>query len=110
MNQRERKALAIKEYLAGGTTSAKLGLKYGFGNASVSRWVVEERKKKEKWELRAASLDAVNEREGMPTDIKVLQEELRIARINICLLEAMIDISDEQFGTDIRKKAGTRPS
>ncbi len=110
MHQRERKSLAIKEYLAGGSTSAKLGLKYGFGNSSISRWAVEEKKKQENWELRAASLQALNERAGMPTDIKELQEELRIARLNICLLEAMIDISDEQFGTDIRKKAGTRPS
>jgi len=46
MEYSTRKALAIKEYLAGGTTSAKLGKKYGFGNASVSRWVVEEKKEK----------------------------------------------------------------
>lgn len=105
-----KKGLAIAEYLAGGTTSAKLGKKYGFGNASVSRWVVEEKKKKNKIEQRAASIEAAKEREGMPEDIKALQEELRIARLKINLLEAMIDISDEQHGTDIRKKAGTRRS
>ncbi len=105
-----RKALAIEEYLAGGTTSAKLGLKYGFGNASVSRWVVEANKKKNKIAQRAASLQVAKEREGMPEDIKALQEELRIAQLKISLLEAMIDISDEQYGTDIRKKAGTRQS
>lgn len=105
-----KKALAIEEYLAGGTTSAKLGKKYGFGNASVSRWVVESKKKKSKIEERAASIQAAKEREGMPEDLKALQEELRIARLKINLLEAMIDISDEQYGTDIRKKAGTRRS
>jgi len=31
-------------------------------------------------------------------------------RIRLELLEAVIDIADEQFGTDMRKKAGTRQS
>ena len=47
---------------------------------------------------------------GMPTDVKELQEALRMARLHIELLEATIDIADEQLGTDIRKKAGTRQS
>lgn len=108
MEYSEKKASAIKEYFAGGTTSVKLGLKYGFGNASVSRWVAMEKKKKRKLEEYAASIQAV--KGDMPTDVKALQEELRMARLNISLLEAMIDISDEQHGTDIRKKAGTRRS
>ena len=48
--------------------------------------------------------------EGMPSDVNQLQEALRIARIRIELLEATIDIADEQLGADIRKKAGTRQS
>jgi hypothetical protein len=48
-------------------------------------------------------------KDGMPTGVKELQEALRMARLHIRLLEATIDISDEQFGTNIRKKAGTRP-
>jgi hypothetical protein len=46
----------------------------------------------------------------MPTDVKELQEALYNAQLHISLLEAMIDISDEQYGTDIRKKSGTRQS
>ncbi len=45
-----------------------------------------------------------------PGTIEELQEALRLSRIKIELLETMIDISDEQFGTDIRKKAGPRQS
>ena len=41
-----------------------------------------------------------------PGTVEELQEALRLSRIKIELLETMIDISDEQFGTDIRKKAG----
>jgi hypothetical protein len=68
----------------------------------------------EKDNLKREKLQAVKQVvtlvEKMPTDIKQLQEELRMSRLKVDLLEAMIDISDEQFGTDIRKKAGTRPS
>jgi hypothetical protein len=50
------------------------------------------------------------ELESMPTDVAWLQEELRMSRIRVLLLEATIDISDEQFGTNMRKKVGTRQS
>jgi len=33
-----------------------------------------------------------------------------MAELKICLLEAMIDVADEQFKTNIRKKAGPRQS
>jgi hypothetical protein len=67
-------------------------------------------KDKVKRERLQAVKQAVTLVEEMPTDVKQLQEELRMSRLKVDLLEAMIDISDEQFGTDIRKKAGTRPS
>jgi hypothetical protein len=69
-----------------------------------------DKKEKNKLQLLQTSKLAIKEKEDVPTDIKLLQEELRMSRLQICLLEAMIDISDEQFGTDIRKKAGTRQS
>jgi hypothetical protein len=68
------------------------------------------KKEKKKLELLQALKLAVKEKEKMPTDVKQLQKALRDSELKVCLLEAMIDISDEQFGTDIRKKAGTRPS
>jgi len=52
----------------------------------------------------------IQEEQDMPTEQKQLQEALRMARLEILLLKATIDIADEQFGTNIRKKAGTRPS
>jgi len=100
----------VSEYFQGGTSTRKLGRKYGYGNGTISRWVMAGAKDKDKQEkLRAAKL-AAKQAEAMPSDVKELQEELRISRLRVSLLEAMIDISDEQFGTDIQKKAGTRPS
>jgi hypothetical protein len=46
----------------------------------------------------------------MPTEMKRLQKELHEARLKNELLEAMIDIAEEQMGVQIRKKAGARRS
>ena len=104
------KAQVIKEYLSGETSTRRLGAKYGCGSSTVWRWVMAEKKEKKKLALFQALKLAVKEKEAMPTDVKQLQKALRDSQLQISLLEAMIDISDEQFGTDIRKKAGTRPS
>ena len=46
--------------------------------------------------------------EPLPSDVQQLQEELRKARLHNKLLNAMIDIAEEQLNIDIRKKSGTR--
>jgi len=110
MDKSEEKRQLVEEYLAGGTSTRKLGNKYGYSASSVGRWVMAEKKEKNKLELLQASKFAVKEKQGMPTDMKQLQAALRDSRLEVCLLKAMIDIADEDFGTDIKKKAGTRPS
>jgi len=110
MDNSQEKEQVIREYLAGGASLRKLGLKYGYSFTTVGRWVMAVKKEQDKLQLLQASRLAMKEQEAMPTEVKQLQEALRDSRLTICLLEAMIEISDEQFGTDIRKKAGTRPS
>jgi hypothetical protein len=46
--------------------------------------------------------------EPLPTDVKTLQEELRKAKLHNELLNAMIDIAEDQLKIDIRKKSGTK--
>lgn len=110
MEKQAKKEQIVSEYFAGGTSTRKLGRKYGYGNGTISRWVMAEAKDKDKHKKLRAAKFAANQAETMPSDVKQLQQELRMSRLKVSLLEAMIDISDEQFGTDIRKKAGTRPS
>lgn len=87
----------------------KLGNTYGCSHMTISRWLMAHKKsgKKQPLQFSAAGLSS---EEAIPTDIKELQEALRQSRLKIELLEAMIDIADEQLGTEIRKKAGTRQS
>jgi len=94
------------EYMSGGTSIRKLAKKYGMSTTTVHRRLMSVKKSKPKKRLPEAAKPG----KGMPDDVKQLKEELYNAQLKISLLEAMIDISDEQFGTDIRKKAGTRQS
>src|ERR1044071_219258 len=106
-NQRKKEAI-IAECLLGDTSTRKLASKYGYGHSTVSRWVMAHQRQTKNHPLKYSK--AILERKGMPDTVEELQEALRLSQLKVELLEAMIDISDEQFGTDIRKKAGARQS
>ena len=112
MDKKQNKPQIIKEYLAGGTTTRKLGLKYGYSYGAVGKMVRVYMKERDKDKLKRLQEFKNAELEGKELRMteEELREALRLSQIKVSLLEAMIDISDEQFGTDIRKKAGTRPS
>lgn len=109
MDKSKEKEQVIIEYLAGRTTTRRLAKKSGYSRATISRWVIAEKKEMIKRELLKTSQGLKGEAE-QPVGEKALREALRTAELKICLLEAMIDVADEQFGTNIRKKAGTRQS
>ena len=46
--------------------------------------------------------------ELLPTEVKLLQEELRKAKLHNELLTTMIDIAEKQLNISIRKKSGTK--
>jgi transposase-like protein len=110
MNNEKIKEQVVKEYLRGGVSMGSLALKYNYSRRTILRWMMADKEKKEKQQLQQASKFEVMEKEDMPTDVKQLQAALRDSRLKNRLLEAMIEIADEQFGTDIKKKAGTRQS
>lgn len=87
-----------------------LGTKYGYGASTIHKWIMKDRSQSHKYEKLVASKIASRKIEEMPDDVKQLQEELRITRIRLHLIEAMVDIADEQLGTRIRKKVGARQS
>jgi|ERR1700756_2697674 len=107
MEQTLRKEVLLKEYLTTSTSVRKLAAKYGMSISTMHRRLMAAKKQKSKKALPEAEKLAKPSK-GMPDDVKQLQEELYNAQLKISLLEAMIDISDEQYGTDIRKKLGTR--
>jgi len=113
MTYEEIKKQVIEEYLAGGVSLRTLARQYNRCPTSIYRWIMAEKKQNKKRELlnpKPIIKPPLPELESMPTDVAWLQQELRLSKIKILLLEATIDISDEQFGTDMRKKVGPRQS
>jgi transposase len=100
----------VAEYLVGGVSYRELGRRYGIGAATVHDWVKEHKDGKgpehEAIE-RVAGLKETGEGK-MPEDVGRLKRELREARLHAKLLEAMIDIAEEQMGIVIRKKPGAK--
>jgi len=107
-----KKAAIVAEYLTKEVSFRKLGQKYGVRYASIHAWVQEfknvtgqvSKKTKNK---KKHSVPAPQE---LPTDIQQLQKELEMARLENQLLNAIINIAEEELDIDIRKKSGTRPS
>jgi len=98
----------IAEYLLGDTTYRKLGAKYGVDFRAIHHWVTRfQGKPVKKAKPKIKSTDDLPQKE-LPTDVKQLQEELRKAKLHNKLLNAIIDIAEEQLKIDIRKKSGTK--
>src|SRR5476651_2265473 len=112
MDQEAIKQQIIGEYLAGDVSLRTLAKMYRCSYGRIYRWIMADRKqKKEEGVPKAAPvLRPLQALESMATDVGRLQEELRMSQIRILLLEATIDISDEKFGTSMRKKVGARQS
>ena len=107
---RKLRVEAVAEYLAGDVSYRKLGARYGVGVTTLNRWVKEHQSGKgpeqEAIERVAGLMGA--EKESIPEDVGRLKQELREARLHNKLLEAMIDIAEEQMGVVIRKKSGAK--
>jgi transposase-like protein len=98
----------IAEYLLGDTTYRKLGAKHEVDFRVVHYWVSRFQGKPVKKAKPTNKLNDELPREELPTDVKQLQEELRKAKLHNKLLNAMIDIAEDQLKIDIRKKSGTK--
>lgn len=101
----EREAI-IAEYLVGETTYRKLQLKYGIDYRVIHSWVMKYQGKNQKSSSPPQSKE--EDHLPLPTEVKALQAELRKAQLHNKLLNAMIDIAEDQLSIDIRKKSGTK--
>ena len=104
--EQEKEAI-IAEYLLGESSYRALGKKYGIDFRAIHSWVTKFqgkslRKSKSKQPIESPIFL------NLPTDVKLLQDELRKAKLYNELLNAMIDIAEDQLNVDIRKKSGTK--
>jgi len=104
----QEKEAIIAEYLMGGYTYRKLEEKHGVDFRLIHSWVTKfQGKPLRKTKPNSAKRQSSKE-EILPTDVKQLQEELRKAKLHNKLLNAIIDIAEDQLKIDIRKKSGTK--
>lgn len=99
-----------EELLTGQITVSEITRKYNLGKNSASRWL--RKYQNEQAEL-VNSLSMAHEPgqvDSSEKDKKELEKELALAKAKIATLETMIDIAEEQFNIEIRKKSGTKPS
>lgn len=107
MYDRSIREKVTAEYIAGGIGFRKLGKKHGIDFRLIHWWVMTYRGIKKKRSPKKAKVVEVDQTR-LPTDVKLLQAQLRKAELHNKLLNAMIDIAEDQLKIDIRKKSGTK--
>lgn len=113
MENKESKGRIIAEYLTSGLSYRQAAAKYGVNFRTLHRWVKEYRgqMKRPTKAVAGKPFPALPpEQDPLPTDVKLLQAELRKARLRTQALEQVIAIAEEELGLPIRKKSGTKQS
>lgn len=109
--KRMKREAVVAEYLAGDVTYRELNAKYGYGASTIYRWVKEAEQKKLVREggerVSGDAILGIRREEDPEEEIKRLRKELKQAQLHTKLLNAMIDIAEEDMGVDIRKKPGS---
>lgn len=108
----------MAEYLSSDVSYREMEERYGISSSTLQRWVqaagVRAKRKAggdgaEAGERPQEGVLEASEEENLASEVKRLQRELHNAELHNKLLNAMIDIAEEQFDIPIRKKRGARP-
>jgi transposase len=110
------KRKVCEELLGGSITIRELARKYNIpGAGTIMRWVNwYQQEQAELTKLPSMSTEPIkSETDSLPSnsseEYRKLQEELKLAKLKVTALETMIDIAEDQFNIEIRKKPGTKP-
>ena len=83
----------------------------GVDYRSLHRWVKEyQGRMKKPHKIRRARLLRELPTDKLPTDVTILQSELRKARLYNQALQQVIRLAEEELGIPILKKSGTKQS
>lgn len=112
MVDKKLKERIIAQYLTSGLSYRQAAAQYGVNFRSLHRWVKEYQGRMKKT-LKSRAVKPVADlpvEEPLPTDVKLLQAELRKVRLHNQALQQVITIAEEELGLPIRKKSGTKQS
>ena len=111
MGQDNVRGAVVRKYKTGGFTLRELESEYGVSSSTIHRWVKQAEAAggiDELERLEARGELTARQRALLPADVRELQKELKEALLYNELLNAMIDIAEDQMGVDIRKKPGAK--
>ena len=94
------------EYLNGSYSYPQMGKKYGLPPSTLGRFVSWYQKQQDQMKLEESSVP-----EQLPLAPQVqhdLEKKLALAEMKIAALEKVIAIANEEYGTDLKKKAATK--
>lgn len=110
-----------KEYLAGGVTYQQLATKYSIDRTLIVHWVTnfvrrtnyvsimkEKPKRKAKSPLSEREQSLMRELSELKRALHSKEKELDKANLHVYALDTMIDVAEEMFDIEIRKKPGAK--
>jgi transposase len=106
-----------EELLEGLVTVTEVSKRYNNkpSSTTIMRWVEQYQKEQEGLViLQEMGIGKIkgqyhNQQEESPGEIASLRKELELAKLRATVLETMIDVAEEEFKIEIRKKFGTKP-
>lgn len=106
-----------EELLEGLVTVTEVAKRYNYtpSSTTIMRWVEQYQKEQEGLvTLQEMGIGKIkgqdnNQQEEPPGAIASLRKELELAKLRATVLETMIDVAEEEFKIEIRKKSGTKP-
>ena len=110
------KRQVVQEVLSGQISKEGARKRYGIGgNTTILDWmrVYAGFKTKETGTNLLLNLQAMqidNEKARLEEEIKRLQSELDLAKLKGRAYQIMVEIAKEQYGVDLEKKSGAKPS
>ena len=109
----EFRTLVVQDYLTGNLSYGQIVKKYGLRDREQIKWWV--RYYRQNTDLPIVSLPPMTEAEkqekqALEKRIRELEARLKEAQLKGLALDTMIDVAEEMFDIDIRKKPGTKQS
>ena len=94
------------EYINGDYSYPQVGRKYGLPEQTISRFVSWYQKNQ--YELMPEECVSPESSPLSPKEQQDLEKRLALAEMKIAALEKVIAIANEEYGTDLKKKAATK--
>lgn len=115
---KDEKLSIIQAYLSSGESMEHFQNRNGLGHCTLSRWmtifaldkpingetVTKKNEPPDRSELKVLKAKEM----ALESEISRLKAELKAERLKAEAYSVMIDVAEEQFGVDIRKKAGAK--